>query len=85
MNQTLQDTQVKYDEPISILSDNTSAIRIFKNPMIHSKTKHIPIKFHCLWEQVIENNTKLEYIGTKEKIADIFIKPLQRETFEYIQ
>jgi hypothetical protein len=66
MKQTLQDMQLRYDETIMILRDNTSAINISKNPMMHSKTKHIPIKFHFLQEQVIENNIKLEYIGTKE-------------------
>jgi hypothetical protein len=38
----------KYDEPISIFCDNTSAISISKNLVMHSKTKHIPIKFHFL-------------------------------------
>jgi hypothetical protein len=52
---------------------------------MHSKTKHIPIKFHFLREQVAEKNIKLEYVGTKEKIADIFTKPLPRETFEYLR
>jgi hypothetical protein len=76
---------VKYDEPISILCDNTIAISISKNPVMHSKMKHIQIKFHFLREQVTEKNIKLEYIGTKEKIANIFTKPLLRETFEYIR
>jgi hypothetical protein len=85
MKQTLQDIQVKYDEPIPIFCDNTSDTNISKNPLMHSKTKHIPIKFHFLWEQVIENNIKLDYIGTKEHIAYIFTKPLPRETFEYLR
>ena len=85
MKQTLEDIQVKYDEPIPILCDNTSAINISKNPVMHSKTKHIPIKFHFLREQVTKMNIKLEYIETKEKIADIFTKPLPRETFEYLR
>ena len=85
MKQTFQDIQVKYDEPIPILYDNTSSINISKNRVMHSKTKHIPIKFHFLREQVTEKNIKLEYIGTKEQIADIFTKPLPRETFEYLR
>ena len=64
MKQTLQDIQVTCNEPIPILCDNTSAISISKNPVVHSKTKHIPIKFHFLQEQVTEKNIKLEYIGT---------------------
>lgn len=85
MKQTLQDIQVKYDEPIPILCDNTSAINISKNPVMHSKTKHIPIKYHFLREHVAEKDVRLEYVGTKEQIADIFTKPLPRETFEYLR
>ena len=85
MKQTLQDIHVTCNEPIPILCDNTSAISISKNPVMHSKTKHIPIKFHFLREQVTEKNIKLEYIGTKEQVADVFTKPLPRETFEYLR
>ena len=85
MKQTLQDIHVTCNEPIPILCDNTSAISISKNPVMHSKTKHIPIKFHFLREQVTEKNMKLEYVGTKEQVADIFTKPLPRETFEYLR
>jgi hypothetical protein len=48
MKKTLQDMQVKYDEPISILCDNTNAISISKNPLMHSKKKHIMIKYNFL-------------------------------------
>ena len=85
MKQNLQDLQVTYDEPIPILCDNTSAISISKNPVMHSKTKHIPIKYHFLREQVTEKHIKLEYIETKEQIADIFTKPLPKGTFEYLR
>ena len=39
--------------------------------MMHSKTKHIPINYHFLWEQVAEKNIRVEYVGTKEQVADI--------------
>ena len=84
MKQTLQDLQVKFSEPIPIFCDNTSAINISKNPIMHSKAKHIPIKYHFVREQVAKNNIKLEYVCTKEQIVDIFTKPLPHEAFEYI-
>jgi hypothetical protein len=84
MKQTLTDIQVEYDEPIPIYCDNTSAINISKNPVMHSKTKHIPIKYHFLREQVAEKNIRVEYVGTKEQVADIFTKPLPWEAFEYL-
>jgi hypothetical protein len=84
MKQTLTDIQVEYDEPIPIYCDNTSAINISKNLVMHSKTKHIPIKYHFLWEQVAEKNIRVEYVSTKEQVADIFTKPLPGEAFEYL-
>jgi hypothetical protein len=84
MKQTLIDIQAEYDEPISIYCDNTSTISISKNLVMHSKTKNIPIKYHFLREQVAENNIRVEYVGTKEQVVDIFTKPLQWESFEYL-
>eukprot|EP00253_Pinus_taeda_P010468 PITA_10468 len=85
MMQTLQDIHITCTPPISILCDNTSAISISKNPIMHSKSKHIPIKYHFLCEQVLEQKVKLEYVPSKEQVADIFTKPLPRETFEYLR
>jgi hypothetical protein len=85
MKKTLTDIQVEYDDPISIYCDNTSTINISKNPVMHSKTKHIPIKYQFLWEQVVEKNIRVEYVGTKEQVEDIFTKPLPREAFEYLR
>jgi hypothetical protein len=84
MKQTLIDIQVEYDEPIPIYCDNISTISISKNSVMHSKTKYIPIKYHFLWEQVVEKNIRVEYVDTKEQVADIFTKPLPREAFEYL-
>jgi hypothetical protein len=75
--------QVEYDEPIPIYCDNTSAISISNILVMHSNTKHIPIKYHFLQEHVAEKNIRVEYVGTKEQVADIFTKLLPREAFEY--
>jgi hypothetical protein len=85
MKQTLTDIQVEYDEPIPIYCDNTSAISISKNPVMHSKTKHIPIKCHFLQEHVAEKNIRVEYVGTKEQVANIFTKLIPQESFEYLR
>jgi hypothetical protein len=66
MKQTLTDIQVEYDEPIPIYCDNTSTISISKNPVIHSKMKHNPIKYHFVWKHVAQKNIIFEYMGTKE-------------------
>jgi hypothetical protein len=51
---------------------------------MHSKTNHIPIKYHFLQEHVAENNIRVEYVGTKEQVEDIFTKPLPQEAFDYL-
>ena len=77
--------KVSIDETISIKCDNTSAISISKNLVLHSKTKHIPIKYDFLREQVAQKIVKLKYVPTKEQTVDIFTKPLAREPFEYLR
>jgi hypothetical protein len=75
MIQTLVDLKVTYTDPIPIHYDNTSAISVSKNPILHSKTKHIPIKYHFLKEQVTNIIVQLNYIPSKEQMADIITKP----------
>ena len=81
MKQTLKYVHVEYDQLIPIFCDNISAVSISKNLVMHSKTKHIPIKYHFVKERVAENIVKLEYVDTNEKIVNIFMKPLPKETF----
>jgi hypothetical protein len=64
---------------IHIYCDNTSVINISKNPFMHAKTKHIPIKYYLLREKVSEKKVILEYVGSKEKISYIFTKSLPKE------
>jgi hypothetical protein len=85
MIQTLADLEVKYTAPIQIHCDNTSAISVSKNSVLHSKTKHIPIKYHFLREQVTNQIVQVHYIPTTEQITDIFTKPLAKTPFEYLR
>ena len=85
MKQSLKEVQVEYNQPIPIYCDNTSTIIISKNSILHSKTKHIPIKYHFLREQVNEQQVKLEYVNTNEQVADIFTKPLPKDAFDYLR
>jgi hypothetical protein len=65
MKQTLQDIKIVFEEPTIIHCDNTSAISLSKNPIQHSKSKHIPIKYHYLRDQDENKNIKLEYVPTQ--------------------
>jgi hypothetical protein len=84
MIQTLADLKLTYTGPIPIHYDNTNAISVSKNPILHSKTKCIPIKYHFLREQVTNIIVQLNYIPSTEQIADIFTKPLATIPFGYL-
>ena len=53
-------------DPVVIYCDNTSAINISKNPMMHTKTKQIVIKYHLFKVLVQYKEVRLEYINIKE-------------------
>ena len=72
-------------EPVIPYCDNTSAINISNNLVMHAKTKHIAIKYHYVRELVEDKQVKMEYIHTKEQIADIFTKPLPKDAYEYLR
>ncbi|KAJ1685792.1 hypothetical protein LUZ63_017182 [Rhynchospora breviuscula] len=75
MMQTLRDYELKFQK-VPILCDNTSAILISKNPVLHSRTKHIEIRHHFIRDHVEKGDVELVHVDTKEQIADIFTKPL---------
>ena len=62
----LVDLEVKYNASIPIHCDNTNVINMSKNPVFHSKTKHIPIKYHFLREHVTNTIVSLHYIPSKD-------------------
>jgi len=76
----LKDFGVVYDS-VPIYCDNTSAINISKNPVQHSKTKHIEIRHHFLRDNVEKGLVEMLFCKSEDQIADIFTKPLCRESF----
>ena len=85
MKQILKEIGIKFSEPVIIHCDNTSTMSMAKNHVLHSKTKHISIKYHVLREKVAKKEIRLEYVNTKDQIADIFTKPFPKDTFEYLR
>ena len=81
----LNDIKIQFEEPIIIYCDNKSTMSMSKNLVLYSKTKHIFIKYHVLREKAIEKEIRLEYVSTKNQIADILTKPLPKDTFEYFR
>jgi hypothetical protein len=51
------------------------------NPVEHSRTKHIAIRYHFLRDHQQKGDIEIAYINTKDQLADIFTKPLDEQTF----
>ena len=56
-----------------------------ENPVFHDKSKHIEIKYHYIRDVVQRGVVKLQYVVTKEHIADVLMNPLARLKFEYFR
>ncbi|GJX90360.1 retrovirus-related pol polyprotein from transposon TNT 1-94 [Tanacetum coccineum] len=84
MKQALIDYGVRLDD-IPIMCDNKGAIDLSKNPVQHSRTKHIEIRHHFLRDNVQKGNISIEKVTSEDNIADILTKPLKREPFNYLR
>lgn len=67
--------------PITLHEDNQGCIALSKNPVNHSRNKHIDVKYHYIREQVENGFFILYYIETKKQLADFLTKPLNRVAF----
>ena len=81
LRKILQDVQQDSKTPTVIHCDNMSAIAMTKNPVFHSRTKHIEIRYHFIRELVERGEIKMEFCKTEEQLADIFTKPIATEKF----
>jgi hypothetical protein len=80
MRQTLRDFGYNLSK-VPLLCDNESAIRLAENPVEHSRTKHIDIWHHFLWDHQQKGDIEVYHICTENQLADIFTKPLDEKRF----
>jgi len=60
---------------VPIRFDNMSAINITKNPVLHSRTKHIKVRHYFICDYIEKGDVFLEFVPTQIQLADIFSKP----------
>lgn len=81
----LQELGVESCKCMDILCDNSSAIKLSKNPVMHRRTKHIDVRYHYLRDLVNEGAMRLMFCGTKDQVADIMTKPIKLDQFEKLR
>jgi len=80
----MEDYSLRYTN-VPIMCDNTSAINLSKNPIQHSRSKHIEIKHHFIRDHVQKKDIVLSFVDTENQLADIFTKPLVEDRFNFIK
>nr|GEX37433.1 retrovirus-related Pol polyprotein from transposon TNT 1-94 [Tanacetum cinerariifolium] len=81
MKQALIEYDVRLDD-IPIMRDNKGTIDLSKNPMQHSRTKHIKICHHFLRDNVQKGHISIEKVPSVDNITDILMKPLKLQAVD---
>ncbi|KAK2367888.1 putative mitochondrial protein [Trifolium repens] len=84
MKYQLEDYNIT-ESRIPLYCDDTAAIHLSKNPILHSRAKHIEIKHHFIRDYVQKGTIDIQFIDTEHQWADIFTKPLAIERFDFIK
>lgn len=65
-------------KPIRVYNDNQSALQLAHNPVHHSRTKHIAIRYHFIRDHIERGAIDLKYCATQDNAADVFTKALPK-------
>nr|GEY04337.1 retrovirus-related Pol polyprotein from transposon TNT 1-94 [Tanacetum cinerariifolium] len=82
-SKTLTDYGFHFNK-IPIYCDSKSAIAISSNPVQHSRTKYIAVRYHFIKEHVEKGTIELYLVKTDYQLADIFTKALPIGRFNYL-
>ncbi|GKB94030.1 retrovirus-related pol polyprotein from transposon TNT 1-94 [Tanacetum coccineum] len=69
---------------IPIYCDSKLAIAISYNPVQHSRTKHIAVRYHFIKEHVEKGTFELYFCKTDYHLADLFTEALPVDRFNYL-
>nr|GEW54281.1 retrovirus-related Pol polyprotein from transposon TNT 1-94 [Tanacetum cinerariifolium] len=83
MRTQLTDYGFHFDK-IPMYCDSKAAIAILCNPVQHSRTKHIDVRYHFIKEKVEKGIVELFFVGTEYQLADLFTKAFPEERFKYL-
>ncbi|KAI3775881.1 hypothetical protein L1987_45638 [Smallanthus sonchifolius] len=67
-----------------MLIDNNATMSITNNPVKHSKTKHIEIRYHFIRDCAEKRLIELVKVHTDDNFADLFTKAFDRTRFEFL-
>ncbi|GAU51028.1 hypothetical protein TSUD_291040 [Trifolium subterraneum] len=85
LKRILESMGLKQQRCLDVFCDNSSTIKLSKNPVLHGRSKYIDIKFHFLRNLSCDGTIELEHCTSQNQIADIMTKALKLESFENLK
>ena len=82
LGRLVTDLGIKEQVPM-LHCDSQSAIQLARNPLYHSKTKHVDVRYHFIREMLEEKQIQLVKVHTTENPADLLTKGLPAESFAH--
>ncbi|CAA7027704.1 unnamed protein product [Microthlaspi erraticum] len=85
LRNVLEEIRATQTEGTILYCDNSSTIKLSKNPVMHGRSKHIHVRYHFLRDLVNEGTIQLDYCPTQDQLADFMTKAVKLETFEKLR
>jgi hypothetical protein len=84
IKQMISEYNVEQDG-LTLYCENKSSINISKNPIQHSRTKHIDVCHHFIRDLVEDNLVTLKHVATENQLVDTFTKTLDASKYETLR
>jgi hypothetical protein len=81
----LRELGYEQNNPIKFFCDNRGAISLSKNPALHTRAKHIDLKYHVVRSRLERKKIEVEFVSTSEQLADIFTKAIPAPQFKNLR
>jgi hypothetical protein len=81
LRNVLKHLHVKQAGCTFINCDNSSSIKLSRNPILHGRCKHIDVRYYFLRDLCKDGVIELKYCKTQDQLADIMTKALKLESF----
>ena len=72
-------------EPLVLLCDNQAARSVSKNIADHQVMKYVDLREKWIQQRIELGHFKVDYVQTRDQLADIFTKALSRIHFEKLR